>query len=59
MKNRFDFKIKKSKGDLAKLIDVSYYYPGKEITDSNENSDEVSEETPNKKSRVDSSAVGM
>ena len=56
LKNRFDFKIKKSKGDLAKLLDCSYYYVGKEITDS----DEDSEEAPNKKRRVDSSAdVGM
>ena len=58
MKNRFDFKIKKSKGSLAKLTDVSCY-GGKEITVSDENSDEDSEEIPNKKRRVDSSAVGM
>ena len=56
MKNRLDFTIKKSKGYLAKLTSG---YGGKEITDSNENSDEDSEEPPNKKRRVDSSAVGM
>ena len=45
---------------MAKLLDCSYYYVGKEITDSDENSDEDSEEAPNKKRRVDSSAdVGM
>ena len=59
LKNRFDFKIKKSKGYLAKLTDVSLWQSGKEITDSDENSDEDSEERPNKKRRVDSSAVGM
>ena len=62
MKNRFDFKIKKSKGYLAKLTDVclqTYGYDGKEITDSDENSDEDSEEPPNKKRRVASSDVGM